>query len=60
LNSILGWQPMNNNLLTDRANPERWSLTKALRVIHLDALLLFGLLSLLGVGLMILFSAGNQ
>jgi rod shape determining protein RodA len=51
---------MNNNLLTDRANPERWSLTKALRVIHLDALLLFGLLSLLGVGLMILFSAGNQ
>ena len=51
---------MNNNLLTDMANPERWSLTKALRVIHLDASLLFGLLSLLGVGLMILFSAGNQ
>ena len=51
---------MNNQILTDRANPERWSLTRTLRVIHLDALLLFGLLSLLGVGLMILFSAGNQ
>ena len=51
---------MNKQILTDRANPERWSLTRTIRVIHLDALLLFGLLSLLGVGLMILFSAGNQ
>ena len=39
---------------------ERWSLTIALRVVHMDALLLFGLLALVGAGLMILFSAGDQ
>ena len=43
-----------------KSTPERWSLTLALRAIHIDALLLFGLLVLLGVGLMILFSAGDQ
>lgn len=32
----------------------------ALRAIHIDALLLLGLLMLLGVGLVILFSAGDQ
>jgi len=32
----------------------------ALRAIHIDALLLFGLLIILGVGLMILYSAGDQ
>ena len=43
-----------------KSTSERWSLTLALRAIHIDALLLFGLLVLLGVGLMILFSAGDQ
>ncbi len=43
-----------------KSTSERWSLTLALRSIHIDALLLFGLLVLLGVGLMILFSAGDQ
>lgn len=51
---------MNNQSLYDRTNPERWSLTKALRVIHLDIWLLVGLVTLLSVGLMVLFSAGNQ
>ncbi|MFT7235189.1 MAG: rod shape determining protein RodA [Methylophagaceae bacterium] len=51
---------MKNNILTDRADPESWSLTQTLRVIHIDALLLFGLLCLLSVGLIVLFSAGNQ
>ena len=49
-----------NNMLHDRANPQRWSITQALRKIHLDAILLLGLLTLLGVGLMILYSAGDQ
>lgn len=51
---------MNNQSLYDRTNLERWSLTKALRVIHLDIWLLVGLVTLLSVGLMVLFSAGNQ
>ena len=49
-----------NNMLHDRANPQRWSLTQALRKVHLDAVLLLGLLTLLSVGLMILYSAGDQ
>jgi rod shape determining protein RodA len=51
---------MRNNLLIDKQNPQRWSFTLALRTIHIDALLLLGLLMLLGVGLMVLFSAGDQ
>lgn len=51
---------MNNQSLYDRTHPERWSLTKALRVVHLDIWLLVGLVTLLSVGLMVLFSAGNQ
>ena len=46
--------------LIDWKNPQRFSLTKVLRIIHIDALLLFGLLVLLGVGLMVLYSAGDQ
>ncbi|NOQ81261.1 MAG: rod shape-determining protein RodA [Methylophaga sp.] len=49
-----------NNHIIDRRNPQRWSLTNVLRQIHIDSLLLLGLLSLLGVGLMILYSAGDQ
>ena len=49
-----------SSLLYDRQNPQRWSLTAGLRVIHLDALLLLGLLTLLSVGLMVLYSAGGQ
>ncbi|MBE9532765.1 MAG: rod shape-determining protein RodA [Proteobacteria bacterium] len=49
-----------SSLLYDRRNPQRWSLTAGLRVIHLDALLLLGLLTLLSVGLMVLYSAGGQ
>ncbi len=49
-----------SNLLHDRQQPQRWSLTQALRIIHLDALLLLGLLLFLGAGLMILYSAGDQ
>jgi len=49
-----------NSVLNDRANPQRWSLSKTLRKIHIDALLLLGLLTLLGAGLVILYSAGDQ
>ncbi|PCJ32622.1 MAG: rod shape-determining protein RodA [Gammaproteobacteria bacterium] len=48
------------NKLHDFKHPERWSLTQALSRIHIDAVLLFGLVSLLAVGLMILYSAGDQ
>jgi rod shape determining protein RodA len=51
---------MRNSSLIDRRNPQRWNFTMALRTIHIDALLLLGLLMLLGVGLMVLFSAGDQ
>lgn len=46
--------------LIDWKNPQRFSLTKALTIIHIDALLLLGLFVLLGIGLMVLFSAGDQ
>ena len=49
-----------SSLLYDRQNPQRWSLTAGLKMIHLDALLLLGLLTLLSVGLMVLYSAGGQ
>jgi len=49
-----------NSGLHDRTNPQRWSLSKALTTIHLDAILLLGLFILLAVGLMILYSAGDQ
>ncbi|KKN49272.1 hypothetical protein LCGC14_0644340 [marine sediment metagenome] len=49
-----------NNSLYDRQQPQRWSLTKALSMIHLDALLLLGILTLLAAGLVILYSAGDQ
>ena len=49
-----------SDTLVDWKNPQRFSLTKALRIIHIDALLLFGLLVLLSLGLMVLYSAGDQ
>jgi len=49
-----------SSLIYDGSNPQRWSITNALRKIHIDAILLLGLLSLLGAGLMILYSAGDQ
>ena len=47
-------------MINSSSSPERWSLTLALRAVHIDALLLFALLVLLGTGLMVLFSAGDQ
>lgn len=49
-----------SSLITDNHQPSRWSLTKALRLIHIDISLLVGLLVLLVVGLMVLYSAGGQ
>ncbi|NOQ93600.1 MAG: rod shape-determining protein RodA [Methylophaga sp.] len=49
-----------SNMLYDHAHPQRWSITQALRKVHLDAILLLGLLTLLSVGLMMLYSAGDQ
>ena len=49
-----------NQRLDDYHYPNRWSLEKALRIIHLDVVLLLGLMALLSIGLMILYSAGDQ
>ncbi len=49
-----------NDELMDWKNPQRFSLTKLLQIIHIDAVLLLGLLTLLGLGLMVLYSAGDQ
>jgi rod shape determining protein RodA len=49
-----------SSLLNDRRQTQRFGLTGILSRIHLDALLLLGLLVLLGVGLVVLFSAGGQ
>ena len=49
-----------NNSLYDRRQPQRWSFTRALRLIHLDAVLLLGILILLAAGLVILYSAADQ
>ncbi|HHA19072.1 MAG TPA: rod shape-determining protein RodA, partial [Methylophaga sp.] len=49
-----------SSLISDRRHSQRWSLTYASNMIHIDIILLLGLISLLGVGLMILYSAGGQ
>src|SRR5690606_1027375 len=49
-----------SNLLYDRQQPQRWSMTQALKVVHLDALLLLGIVILLAAGLLILYSAADR
>ena len=49
-----------SSLLNERAESQSFGLTGVLSRIHLDALLLLGLLVLLAVGLMVLYSAGGQ
>lgn len=49
-----------SSLIADRQHPQRWSLSRASTNIHIDIVLLLGLISLLGVGLMVLYSAGGQ
>ncbi len=49
-----------NSLISNRYNSQKWSLTQALRIIHIDALLLLGLFILMGAGLMVIYSAGDQ
>ena len=49
-----------SSLIVDRQHSQRWSLTQASRNIHIDIVLLLGLMALLGVGLMVLYSAGGQ
>ena len=51
---------MINSSSNYKTGSERWSLTLALRAVHIDALLLFLLLVLLAAGLMILYSAADQ
>jgi len=47
-------------VLIDRRNPERWSLMFFLRQLHIDALLLLGILTLAGFGLLVLYGIGGQ
>lgn len=49
-----------SSLLNERQQTQSFGLTGVLSRIHLDALLLLGLLVLLAVGLMVLYSAGGQ
>ena len=51
---------MINSSSSYKTGSERWSLTLALRAVHIDALLLFFLLFLLAAWLMILYSAADQ
>jgi rod shape determining protein RodA len=49
-----------SSVINDRRQTQSFGLTGILSRIHLDALLLLGLLVLLSVGLMVLYSAGGQ
>lgn len=49
-----------SSLLNERTQSQHFGVSGILSRIHLDALLLLGLLVLLGVGLMMLYSAGGQ
>ena len=48
------------SLLHDDHYPQKWKLLFLLKKIHIDGILLLGLLILLSVGLMVLYSAGDQ
>jgi len=49
-----------SSLLNERSESQSFGLTGVLSRVHLDALLLLGLVVLLAVGLMVLYSAGGQ
>jgi rod shape determining protein RodA len=51
---------MNHSLISDRQQRQGWQPGRLLQWLHIDAMLMLGLLLLLGVGLMMLFSAGGQ
>lgn len=51
---------MNHSLISDRQQRQSWQPGRLLQWLHIDAMLMLGLLLLLGVGLMMLFSAGGQ
>ncbi len=51
---------MNHSLISDRQQRNGWQPGRLLQMLHVDATLLLCLLLLLGVGLMMLYSAGGQ
>jgi rod shape determining protein RodA len=51
---------MNHSLINDRQQRPGWQPARFVEWLHIDAMLMLGLLLLLGVGLMMLFSAGGQ
>lgn len=51
---------MNHSLINDRQQRPGWQPGRFVEWLHIDAMLMLGLLLLLGVGLMMLFSAGGQ
>lgn len=51
---------MNHSLLSDRQQRNNWQSGRLFQMLHIDATLLLGLLLLLGVGLMVLYSASGQ
>lgn len=51
---------MKHSLLSERTQQQSWHFGRLFQLLHIDAMLLSGLLLLLGVGLMMLYSAGGQ
>ncbi|MCX4188379.1 rod shape-determining protein RodA [Methylophaga sp. OBS4] len=49
-----------NSLISDKRQDQEWQMSSLLNRLHIDGLLMLGLLLLLGVGLMMLYSAGGQ
>jgi rod shape determining protein RodA len=49
-----------NSLISDKRQAHEWQMSSLLNRLHIDGLLMLGLLLLLGVGLMMLYSAGGQ
>lgn len=49
-----------NRLLNESRQSTPWTFSTLLRQVHIDGLLLLGLLCMMGVGLMMLYSAGGQ
>ena len=49
-----------NSQISDNRQRKEWQLTQLLGRLHIDAVLMLGLVLLLGVGLLMLYSAGGQ
>lgn len=51
---------MNHSLISDSPRRNQWQFSRLLQMLHIDGPLLLGLMLLLGVGLLVLYSASGQ